>query len=169
MCQKSPTTAQFGRPGRPGLRPRCANAPINRTQRRFRPHFHRPQRIQETYTTVRLSQFRPPATYPKIAPDRTPQIAARTGFCGSRPFAFLSDRTKAVPRSRRRPLYPKTVRGAHRPRPPSWARPLLAGSRPYGQGRQNPSRTRPVDPPAERGDFTATGHAGRAGAPAGRT
>ena len=81
------------------------NVPKKHTQQYVCPRFDRPPRTQKSYPTV---------------PRRSPP---GHGSAAARPFAFLSDRTKAVPRSRRRPLYPKTVRGARRPRPPSWARP----------------------------------------------
>ena len=97
------------------------DVPKKHAQQYACPSFGRPQRTQKSYTTV---------------PRRSPP--GRDSAAG-RPFAFLSDRTKADSGSRRRPLYPKTVRGAQRPRPPSWARSLQAGSHPYGQGRQSRS------------------------------
>ena len=153
------------------------------------------QRAHKLYTKALSSPFSPPPTYPRNMHDSTfvpvsaaPDVPvnrtrpyradrARTRFPGRPALAFLSDRTKAVLGSRRRPLSPQPSAGPRGPAPqagpgPSGPDPtssprpltvipdyrthdLRAGSRPYGQGRQNPSRTRPEYPPAEHGDFTA--------------
>ena len=95
------------------------NVPKKHTQRHIRSRFGRPQRTQKSYPTV---------------PRRSPP--GRDSAAG-RPFAFLSDRTKAVPRSRRRPLYPTAVRGAEAP-PPKLG-PAPPGRIPPGQpGRAEP-------------------------------